>query len=369
MPISRPWRFIVNVLHLDEQRGWRGGEQQASYLIRGLLKAGHNVSIAGRADTPFLERHGDIQARYALSFRGELDIVTAWKIARIIRAERIDIVHAHTSHTHTIALIAQFFARRGKIVVSRRVDFVPKNNLVNRWKYRSPDAVIAISGAIGQILRDYGVPAEKLHVVPSGIDPTRMDVAPISRSVLNIKPVDVPLFGNVAALAGHKDHATLINAMKLVIETLSDARLVIVGDGPLRSEIESQINDLSLNDNVILCGYRDDVPQLLRALDVFVMSSKEEGLGTSILDAMAAGIPVVATAAGGIPEMVKHEETGLLSPVSDASALAANMIRAFADTALRPTIVSGATALLHERFTADAMVRGNIEVYEKLLAK
>ncbi len=359
----------MNVLHLDEQRGWRGGEQQASYLVAGLARRGHTVYLAGRRDAPFITRdHGaDIAGRFAFPFRSEADIYTAWRIARVVRGERIDIIHAHTSHAHAAAVMARRFAGRSKVVVSRRVDFPPRANAPTRWKYDAVDGIIAISETIAGILREYGVDETRLHVVHSGIDPTRLEVPPIAREQLGV-PEGVPLFGNVAALVGHKDHATLLRAFRRVLDSLPDARLVVAGEGALRGELEVQIAALDLGGAVQLLGNRSDVPAILHALDVFVMSSKEEGLGTSVLDAMAAGVPVAATAGGGIPESVRHEETGLLAPVGDDEALAAHMCRLYNDSSLATDCVDAARALIARQFTAETMVEGNIRVYERVLA-
>ena len=359
----------MNVLHLDEQRGWRGGEQQASYLIRGLAQRGHTQFIAGRKGESFLERdHGapDI-SKFALPFANEADIYTAWRLAGIVRKHDIDIIHAHTSHAHAMAVLTRKFADRGKVVVSRRVDFPPRANAFTRWKYRAADAVIAISDAIADVLRAYGVDNSRIHVVHSGIDPTRVDAVAIDRSVIHI-PDDAPLFGNVAALVGHKDHATLMRAFRHVVDVLPEAWLVVAGEGKLRADIETLIRELNLGEHVQLLGQRDDVPSLLHALDVFVMSSKEEGLGTSVLDAMAARVPVVSTDGGGLPEMVQHEETGLIGPVGDEKQLAENMLRMWRDRALAARVVESAHELLLTKFTADAMTEGNLRVYERVIA-
>ncbi|MCP4645920.1 MAG: glycosyltransferase [bacterium] len=359
----------MNLLHIDEQLGWRGGEQQASYLMRGLAARGHTIVIAGRGNGEFLHRdHGfEPAARIAVPCHGEIDLYTAWRLARVIRAHNIHIVHAHSSHAHTYACAARALARHGHAVVSRRVDFVPRNNTFSRWKYQWPDHVVAISDRIADVMRAFGVPGDKLTTVHSCIDPGRFDVAPLSRTDLGV-PEDVPLLGNVAALVGHKDHTTLLEAMPRVLDAVPNLHLVIAGEGKLRPQLEEQIARLGIQDSVHLLGYRKDVPNLLHALDVFVMSSKEEGLGTSVLDAMACELPVAATAGGGIPEMVRHEQTGLLVPTQEPPALADAIIRLFREPDFAARLAAAGKALVHERFTVDTMVEGNLRVYERLLA-
>ena len=359
----------VRTLHIDEQRGWRGGEQQAGYLVRGLAERGHTVVLAGRANGAFLS--GDygpnIRERVAALFLGECDLFTAWLLARTVKRHAIDIIHAHTSHAHTLACLARVFAGRGRVVVSRRVDFPPKRHGFNRWKYGAPDQIVAISNRIADVLRSFGVPETKLSVVHSCIDPSRFDVEPVSRSELGV-PAGAPLLGNVAALVDHKDHATLIAAMPAVLCELPDARLVVAGEGPLRRKLERQIAELGLGGAVTLLGYRKDVPRLLRTLDAFVLSSKLEGLGTSILDAMACELPVVATAAGGIPEVVQDEKTGFLVPPQDPEALASAILRVFREPAYARGVARAGKALVCERFAVKTMVEGNLRVYERLLS-
>lgn len=357
----------MRILHLDEQRGWRGGEQQASYLVRGLAQRGHEVHIAGRSGGEFITRdHGaELAGVHAFPFAGEADLYTAYALARLVRREGIHILHAHTSHTHTLACLARRVAKCGRVVVSRRVDFAPSRGLWSRMKYRWPDRYIAISNAIADVLYAAGVPPDAVKVVHSAIDPHRFDVPPLDTRSLGL-PEDAAVLGNVAALVGHKDQATLLHAMARVAPAWPQAHLVIAGDGPLRAALEALRDRLALGGRVHFLGYRDDIPRLLRTLDIFVMSSKEEGLGTSVLDAMACGVPVVATAGGGIPEMVRHDTTGWLAPVGDAEALARGIVTLGRDPALCKRLATAAAAMVHEEFHVDRMVAGNEAVYDEL---
>ncbi len=361
----------MNLLHLDEQRGWRGGEQQACYLIQGLLEAGHAVHVAGRPESAFLDRCADMPVAgvLPLPFWNEGDMYTAGRLACYVRRHNIDLLHAHTSHTHTLACLAQRLARRGKVVVSRRVDFPPKPGRFNRWKYHAPDRIIAISGCIRDILRAYGLPEAKLRLARSGIDPERFEHATpgaLSDFLPEAKQ-EGPLLGNVAALAPHKDQATLIAAMPTVLKVYPEARLLIAGEGKLRPALEAQIAALGLQDRVHLLGFVHDIPRFLKTLDCFVLSSKEEGLGTSVLDAIACRTPVVATAAGGIPEMIRDGETGLLTPVGDAQALAEALLATLADPDAAARRCEAAHAWMQAEFTVARMVAGNLAVYNELM--
>ena len=358
----------MNVLHIDEQRGWRGGEQQAGYLIRGLAARGHGVFVAGRPGGRFV--NADYGApgivRIPAPFCTEGDLFTAMKLARAVKRHAIDIIHAHTSHAHMTACLARHLAGRGKVVVSRRVDFPPRRGAINRWKYRQPDKIVCVAGYIADVLRAHGVEEAKLEIVHSGIEPSRFDVDPLSRAEMGV-PEGVPLLGTVGALVGHKDHATLIAAMPRVLNALPNLHLVIVGEGDLRPRTEARIAAEGLQDSVHLLGYRTDVPRVLRALDAFVFSSKEEGFGGVCSEAMCCGLPVISTAAGGMPESVLHEQTGLLVPIRDPEALAEAVIRVFSDKDLARRLGETGRRQACGKFSAERMVEGNIAVYEALL--
>lgn len=361
----------MKLLHLDEQRGWRGGEQQAYYLLRGLIDAGHEVYVSGRQQSEFLKRVSELPLSgiLPLPYLNEWDFVSVIRLAYYLRYHQIDIIHAHTSHTHTLACLAQRLARQAHVVVSRRVDFPPRPGRFNRWKYNAPDRIIAISGCIYNILHQYGVSEDKLRLVHSAIDPTRFacnEIQPFNEYVIANEKMTGPLLGNVAALAPHKDQATLIEAMPEVLTQYPDAHLLIAGEGKLRNELEKKISDMGLQDNIHLTGFIEDIPGFLKALDVFILSSKEEGLGTSVLDAMACHVPVIATDAGGIPEMVRHQETGLLVPVGNSTLLAKAIMAVLQDPENAKVRCKNAYRMLNEQFSVQRMIDGNFQVYNEL---
>lgn len=361
--------MTIRTLHIDEQRGWRGGEQQAAYLMNALASQGHPTFLACRHNSAFFE-DGRISSKVTtvpLPIRNELDLYSAWKLAQVVKNQEINVIHAHTSHAHSIACLARSMAGRASVLVSRRVDFSPRRGRINAFKYNLPDGYVAISKKIAEVLSNFGIVEEKISQVYSAIEPGRFEGESISRESLAL-PSEGALVGNVAALVDHKDQETLIRAMPRVLESRPDAHLVIAGEGRLRGDLEDQIRALDLIEHVHLLGYRNDIPALLKSLDVFVMSSKEEGLCTSILDAMASGIPVAATAGGGIPEIVRHERTGLLAPVGDNRMLADHIVRLLENPTLCQSLSEEASDMIGGEFTVDKMVQGNIAVYEKLIS-
>jgi L-malate glycosyltransferase len=253
------------------------------------------------------------------------------------------------------------------LVAARRVDFHLRGSALSRWKYRQVDCFICASEAIRQMLVGDGVPPTRAVTVHEGIDLERVDAAnPASLHEELWLPHQAPIVGNVAALVPHKGQRHLIEAARLVLPQVPDARFVIAGEGELRSALERQIKDHRLDKHVLLAGFRPDVLSLHQAFDIFVMSSVTEGLGTSLLDAMAAGKPVVATRAGGIPEVVVDGETGFLVPPRDHGAMAAAIVKLLKDDGLRGTMGAAGRARAATMFSAERMVQDTLRVYERI---
>jgi L-malate glycosyltransferase len=170
------------------------------------------------------------------------------------------------------------------------------------------------------------------------------------------------IIGNVAALAPHKDYFTFVETAEILLRENVRATFLIVGAGPLEAEIRSFIRERSLERSVLVTGFRNDVPQVLRALDLFLITSKTEGLGTSVLDAFASGVPVVATRGGGLVELVVDGETGLLADVGNPAALAAQVTRLLNDEELARKVTSGAREKVRE-FDKSRTARETYEAY------
>ena len=299
----------------------------------------------------------------------EIDLATAWKLSKIIRQWKPEIVHAHDPHAVSMAALALSFGApepRPKTIASRRVDFHLQSHAFSQWKYRQMDGFIAASQAIKNILVADGIPAGRIEVVHDGIDVEKIQ----NRPVVDLHaeywlPHGVPVMVNVGALVGHKGQKYLVDAMPIVLREVPDAHLIIFGEGELRAPLEKHIKQLSLGKRVLLPGFREDVMSLMKSADLFVMSSVTEGLGSAVLDAMAMGHAVVGTKAGGIPEAVIHEETGLLVEPADARALAAAIVRMLKDAELRKQFGEAGRARVAERFGVDRLVDGTLEIYRK----
>src|SRR5262245_45303612 len=317
-------------LHIDTARTWRGGQNQVLVTVMGLRALGQRTMLVAHPDGELRQRAREGLDLMPLAPRTEMDLGAAWRLSRLLKKLQPDIVHAHDPHGVAMAALALSMSTqlvKPPLIASRRVDFHLRSSALSRWKYRQVDCFICASEAIRQMLVSDGVPESRTITVHEGIDLGRVAAAPPANIHEELfLPHGAPVVGNVAALVPHKGQRHFIEAAALVIRQVPDARFVIAGEGELRPALERQIRDHRLEKHVLLAGFRPDVLSLHKAFDIFVMSSITEGLGTSLLDAMAAGKPIVATATGGIPEVVVDGVTGTLVPPRDQDAMAAAIV-------------------------------------------
>ncbi len=303
----------------------------------------------------------------------EIDLASAWKLSKIIRQWKPDIVHAHDPHAVSMASLAMSFGApepRPKTIASRRVDFHLQSHAFSQWKYRQVDGFIAASNAIKDILVQDGIPSGRIEVVHDGIDVEKIQHRPVIELHAEYwLPHGVPVIVNVGALVGHKGQKYLIDAMPLVLREVPDAHLIIFGEGELRAPLEKQVKQLSLARRVLLPGFREDVMSLMKSADLFVMPSVTEGLGSAVLDAMAMGHAVVGTTAGGIPEAVVPEETGILVEPADPKALATAIVRLLKDRELRQQFGEAGRARVAEYFGVDRLVEGTLAAYQRFTSR
>jgi glycosyltransferase involved in cell wall biosynthesis len=362
----------MNILHINTERTWRGGEQQTLYLAEGLRDRGQGSEIACQPATELARRAGAAGIRvHPVTMRAEWDLAAVFKLRSIIRGRAIDIVHMHTSHAHTLGVAAARLGTRALTVVTRRVAYSIHRHpfSLSGFKYRiGVDRYAAVSRAVKDVMVADGIPAERIEVAHSGIDLSRFKGADGStvRDELGL-PAGAPVAGTTAHLARNKGLEVLVDAAPLVTAIVPEARIVIVGTGDLAQKLEARAAERGALGSILFTGFRSDIPACLDALDVFVMPSLKEGLGTSILDAMAAGKPVVASRTGGIPEIVEDGVTGLLVPPGDAAALAAAVTRILKEPDLAESLAHQGLGKVQESFSVGAMVEANIAIYRRLM--
>ena len=364
----------LRVLHLSTPRSWRGGEQQAAYLLQGLRLQGVESLVLcpeGAALAVYCSRHA-FQLETFPGF-GPPGLTAARLCARLAASGHFDCIHTHDARAHSAAVLAAvLFGMRQPIIVSRRVDFPLRSGFMTQWKYRHKQvcAIVCVSQAIREVVRASLQSEKRLEVVYSGVDLQRFGAGSDGRlrRELQIDP-DVPLIANVAATAPHKDYPTFIRTAERLVKQGIKAHFVIIGDGPDRAALQASVDAMpDLRGRLTFTGFRDDIERILPELDVFLITSRTEGLGTSILDAFAAGVPVVATRAGGIPELVRHESTGLSAPVADDAALAGQVARLLHAPDLRATLIKQARVFVQD-FDWRKTAAATLEIYQSCVRR
>ncbi len=359
----------MKVLHVSTPMSWRGGEQQLYYLVQGLTKLNIESVV-------FCSNGGELQQRLQkenrkwIGFNKSISVnpFVALKLKQQAQLEKADIIHTHDSHAHTIAVLASALGMKTPIVVHRRVDYPIKEKRLNRWKYNHPSIrkFICVSNKIKHVMARTVRDQEKLSVVYSGIDPSRFAHSTKGklRAILSLDNT-TPIVANIAAISHQKDYITWVRAVGHLVKKRQDIRFVVIGgDGGELELVKTEIKRLQLEKHIDLMGYRTDIPDLIKDIDVLMFSSRDEGLGTSILDAFMNKVPVVSTNAGGIPEMIIHEETGLLSDVEDDLALADSCLRIMEDLELKNKIVDQAFEK-QKSFHYELMVDKVAKIYEQ----
>lgn len=359
------------ILHVSTPKSWRGGEQQLAYLYEELAAKGVEQYIICRKGGELAER-GKKKGWNIIESpkRTAIDPLFARKIKSVCKRKGIDLIHTHDSHAHSFAVIAaSLFGNKTPIVVSRRVDFAISKSSVKKYNHKNVKRILCVSDAIKNLTAPDITDQSKLKTVHSGIDLSRFPFEKKDceklRSEYNI-PQDLPLIGNVAAIAPHKDYYTFINTVEELVNRGVKAKFLIIGTGPMLLEIKEYGAEKGLHDHLIFTGFRDDIPEILPELDIFLITSETEGLGTSVIDAFACKVPVVATRAGGIPELVKHEFSGLLANVKDHCELANQVERILNQEIESNKIIEGQQDIL-TGFTKTATAEKTLKEYLEII--
>ncbi|MCR4431780.1 MAG: glycosyltransferase family 4 protein [Tepidanaerobacteraceae bacterium] len=291
------------------------------------------------------------------------------QIRDIILSEKIDVVHTHASFAGRIA--GRLSGRR--VVLTRHGLGAGKKDFFHRMAAKIvsivfTDCIIAISRAVKISLIENGVPADMIKIVYNGIDVEKFGgVEPRLKKEFGI--ADGPIIGTVARLVPEKGYEYAIKAMMRVLKSFPKARMVIVGDGPLRDKLKNLADEMGIMSNVDFLGYHENVESLVADFDVFVLPSVSEGMGLALLEAMALGKPVVATEAGGIPEVVKNGVNGLLVPPKDEKFLAEAIINILSSKQAAFSLGQAARATVFEKFSARTMAEKTMEIYDTILRK
>jgi glycosyltransferase involved in cell wall biosynthesis len=363
----------MKILHLSSERTWRGGEQQIAYLIEELEKAGVENYVACRKNSAFEKYCIDKSISYfSFSFRFQYDLLAGLELKKICEEFEINIIHVHSSFSHGMGYVSAMLGNRTPIILSRRVDFPIKKNLLTQLKYNhtSIKRILCVSKTIESMVRAGIKKPDRCLTVYSGIDLNRFENINSEGYLRKTYSLDndTILIGNISAIAPHKDYFTFVDTAEIVLQNNLKVYFFIIGDGPNKQEISEYINQKGLDSRIILTGFQKEVPKVLAELNIFLITSKTEGLGTTVLDAFASGTPVVATRGGGITETVLHEQTGLLADVGDTETLASNIKILIENKELQNTLTKNAKQKVLE-FSKEQTAQKTLEVYNSVVKR
>ncbi len=351
---------MINILELECSKGWGGQEKRTARLINGLDKQQFKVYYGVFKESKSYKRAEEIDAEILdIPIRQSYDLPAVLKILKIVKEKKIDIISTHSGKDGLIGAIAGKIA--GVNVIRTRHLQTPINSALS---YNLSTKVVSVSQNVRDYLISAGVKEQKCEVIYTGIDTEKFNPKPKTdlKKELGIAEERV-LIGIVAVLRKAKRHVMLIDAIK----ELPNVHLAIIGDGPQEKNIREKLDSIDYKERVHLLGHREDVSEILPSLDMFVLPSNMEALGTSILEASACGVPCIGSKVGGIPECIFHGDSGFLFENENLEELKEKITILANDAELRKFMGAKARERILERFSNEVMIAKTEELYRELV--
>ncbi len=367
----------IKVLHIGHSRKWRGGENQVRLLIEESVRQASDTQhfIAYPSAAIIFDRlQGVVAGSLELPSTSSADIRSIWRLYRFCKAHFINVIHAHSSKAHSLGLLVKKLIPSLRLVVHRRVDNVISNRGATKRKYLSDsvDAYICVSQKTQEMVSDFGVPPAKIHLIVDSIDK-----APYQNLIKEVEKNKFcgehsfdpkrPLVGFISALEDQKHPELFIESLAALKRSGVEFNALVAGAGSKLNTIERLVKEYDLQTSVAILGFVSDVEPLFSALDVFVLPSRNEGLGTVLLEAIAAETVIVASNVGGISEVVINRQTGLLVDAGQPQAFANAINDLFTDPDARQQIAARAMRHMNENFSLRLMAKGTERIYDALL--
>ena len=362
----------LRIAGVDPELNFGGGETQVLGLTLALISAGHRAELICDPSGKLWQRAVDAGVRcHPLRIRNALDIAAAIRLRGILKRERYDVVHLHTSRAHSMAPLTHGFAPT--LFVTRRMDYRPNRIFAPYLFNRAVDCVVAISAGVADSLAAAGVDRSSVTVVPSGVDcdrfrPPSADERARARARFDVRDGEIAILA-VGALEPRKGHRYLIEAIAALAHSGIALKCLIAGDGSIRADLERQITELKCAGRVTMLGRIEDPSELLWSSDIFAMPSLNEGLGVAALEAMACGLPPIVSAVGGLREVVEHDRSGLLVEPARANELGAAIARLANSAELRITMGVAARQRVKQNYSMGAMAERTLALYRTALEK
>jgi glycosyltransferase involved in cell wall biosynthesis len=366
-----PETGALRIGHVIWSLGLGGAEQIVIHLAAESVRRGHAVTVFTFNEPGVYAPEASAAGVQVVSIpkHGKYDLSVAWRLAAAFRAARLDVVQTHLWGGNVWGRLAAWLAGTPVIVVTEQ-NLDPwkttRNFVLDRLLTRIPAHLVGVSGPVRDFYEEHGVGRGRWHVIHNAIPvpPPRPRSLTEAHRALGIVPED-RVVGLVGRLVPAKAPADFLGAVSIALRKVPRLKALLVGDGPLRADVEAEVRRLGIGERVVLAGFRKDVADLLAGMDALVFSSTREGLSLAMLEAMAAGVPLVATRVGGTPELIEHGVTGLLVPASAPEALADEIVRVLTDQALAARLAGAARARVAERFSLAKMADDYEALYRR----
>ncbi len=358
---------MYHILHSEASPGWGGQEMRILQETTAFIQRGYRMSIVCQVGSGIAHRGlQEGKTIYQIPMRSAFDLLALKRLRYLLHQQRVDLLHAHSSIDSWVAALAA--KSLGLPVVRSRHVSIPVKRYRN-WNYNYlADRIIVNGEAMKQLLIQNGVQAEKIIPIPPGIDRKRFDPQISGARIRAEFALHGPVIGMIAMLRGSKGHSYFLQAAQLVLHTYPEARFLVVGDGVRREQIRNYIQHLGLTTQVIMTGFREDIPEILAALDLYVLSSTRETFPQTILQALAMQKPVVATDSGGVAEIIKPGITGLLVPPANAQALAEGILTLLENRQWGHQMAQAGYDLVCQTYSVETMLDKTEQVYQELLS-
>lgn len=362
-----------------------GMRHHLNCLCDGLTKHGWDVSIAGPENHHGLPSQHFFPTPISDGFHPLEDWAARSKLRKTISSGRWDLLHVHGWKAGLLAAASRRPMSQLPVLITLHNQLPPQ---YTGWKWylarclaagtiKKVDGIICVSHALANLVLDLFPAARgKLHVIENGINVARIEAGARRGRTQKLQicahlqiPPDVQVVGTVARLIAEKGLFDLVEAFATVRKSNSQAMLVVIGDGPARAQLEETADRLKLRDSVRFLGWRIDVPVLLGLMDVFVLPSWSEGLPLTVLEAMAAQVPVIATAVGGIPQVIRNSNSGLLVPPRACSVLADTILKLLQSPDLAKQLANEAYHTVKEHLDTKTMIAKTLQIYERLISR
>jgi len=368
----------MRILHLISSVGLFGAERIALELSKSLKKTNYCEPIIGvirnvyNPHEEMLEEARRNNISYAVfQCRSQLDLKLAFSIREYIKKNKIDIIHCHGYKSNFYGLLAS----KGQIpsVTTNH------NWLTAHWRLkiycildslwiRFFDRIVAVSNEIKEDMLKYKIPEKKIRVIDNGIDIKRFDTEKVGKNIKKDLGIDenVKVIGTIGSLQIEKGHIYLLKAAKQVLDVMKDIKFIIVGDGSLRKQLEAYSRESGIEKHVIFMGTRKEIPELLMAMDIFVLPSIKEGLPAALLEAMAAKRPVIATRVGAIPKVIENKDIGVLVEPKDIIGLRDAIMNLINDPERMNLLAREGFNRVRKDFSSDEMCKHYLKLYKEI---